>query len=113
MALINTDWTKELAQVEATINKVLDEKVEPMVDKALDRSIAEIEIALNKTSFEVQETIKQLSAEMDRQRQLVVADMKGVVTYAATALLIVIVLASTGFTLFKIYCMSREILNEQ
>lgn len=68
MALINTDWTKELAQVEATMNKVLDEKVEPMVDRALDRSVKEVDDTLNKASFEIQEAIKQLSLEIEKQK---------------------------------------------
>lgn len=72
MALINTDWTKELEQVNQSLSKLLDEKVEPMVDKALDRSVDEIEIALNKASFEVQEVIKHLATEMDNQRVLLV-----------------------------------------
>lgn len=76
MALINTDWTKELEQVNQSLSKLLDEKVEPMVDKALDRSVDEIEIALNKASFEVQEAIKLLSEEADRQRVLLVSDIK-------------------------------------
>lgn len=76
MALINTDWTKELEQVNQSLSKLLDEKVEPMVDKALDRSVDEIEIALNKASFEVQEAIKLLSSEMDRQRILVIEGCK-------------------------------------
>lgn len=70
MALINTDWTKELEQVNQSLSKLLDEKVEPMVDRALDKSVAEIEVALSKASFEVQEAIKLLSSEMDRQRTL-------------------------------------------
>lgn len=79
MALINTDWTKELEQVNQSFSKLLDEKVEPMVDKALDRSVAEIEVALNKASFEVQEAIKLLSEEADRQRVLLVSDIRKLV----------------------------------
>lgn len=35
MALINTDWTKELEQVNQSLSKLLDEKVEPMVDSGM------------------------------------------------------------------------------
>jgi hypothetical protein len=76
MALINTDWTKELEQVNQSLSKLLDEKVAPMVDKALDRSVDEIEIALNKASFEVQEAIKLLAKEMAVQRQSAVKEFK-------------------------------------
>ena len=86
MALINTDWTKELEQVNTSLSKLLHEEVEPMVDKALDRSVEEIETALNKASFEVQEAIKLLSSEMDRQRQFVMSDIKKVAFWAVGGL---------------------------
>lgn len=76
MALFNTDWTNELEQVNQSLSKLLDEKVEPMVDKALDRSVEEIEVTLNKASIELQEAIKLLSVEADRQRVLLVKDIK-------------------------------------
>lgn len=68
MALINTDWTKELGQVEATLSKLLDEKVEPMVDRTLDRSVKEVSVVMDKASFEIQDAIKQLSAEVEKQK---------------------------------------------
>ena len=92
MALINTDWTKELEQVNQSLSKLLDEKVEPMVDKALDRSVEAIEAALNKASFEVQETIKLVSSEMDRQRQLFMSDFKKVVVFLFGGLSVLMIL---------------------
>lgn len=94
MALINTDWTKELEQVNQSLSRLLDEKVEPMVDKALDKSVAEIEVALNKASFEVQEAIKLLSSEMDRQRQLFISDIKKVIGFLFGGVFILIALSS-------------------
>ena len=90
MALINTDWTKELEQVNQSFSKLLDEKVEPMVDKALDRSVAEIEVALNKASFEVQEAIKLLASEMDRQRNVLVHDFKKLVAFSLIAVALLV-----------------------
>ena len=103
MAFINTDWTKELEQVEATLSKLLDEKVEPMIDQTLERSVKEISVVMDKASFEIQDAIKLLSVEMDRQRRLAAADMKKIVIYAAAALLIVIILACLGVTFIKDY----------
>lgn len=94
MALINTDWTKELEQVNQSLSKLIDEKVEPMVDKALDRGVEEIETALNKASFEVQDAIKLLSSEMDRQRQLLMSDIKKVIIFLFGGLSILMILFS-------------------
>lgn len=34
MALINIDWAKEFEQVNQSLSKLLDEKLEPMVDRS-------------------------------------------------------------------------------
>lgn len=81
MALINTDWTKELEQVERSLQKVLQNDLEPMVNRTLDRSVNEVEVALNKASFEIQEAIKQLGIETDRQRQLLMSDIKRIIVF--------------------------------
>ena len=85
MALINTDWTKELAQVETTLVKFLDEKMEPMADRILDRGIAESSVILAKASFEVQEAIKQATQELESQRKLAIKEIKQLIFYAGVA----------------------------
>lgn len=55
MAFINTDWKKELEQVEATLSKLLNEKIEPMIDRTLDRSVKAISAVMDKASFEIQD----------------------------------------------------------
>ena len=85
MALINTDWTKELAQVETTLVKFLDEKMEPMADRILDRGIAESSVMLAKASFEVQEAIKQATQELESQRKLAIKEIKQLIFYAGVA----------------------------
>lgn len=85
MALINTDWTKELEQVNQSLAKLLDEKVEPMVDKALDRSVT-------KASSEVQEAIKLLAVEVDRQRVILVNDIKKILVLSFVGIFILIAL---------------------
>lgn len=89
MALINTDWSKELEQVNQSLSKLLDEKVEPMVEKALDRGLAQ-------ASAEIQEAIKLLSEEADRQRVLLVNDIKKLLVLSFVGVLILI-------TLFGVY----------
>ena len=85
MALINTDWSKELEQVNQSLSKLLDEKVEPMVDKALDRSLAQ-------ASAEVREAIRLLSDEADRQRVLLVNDIKRLLVLSFSGVFILITL---------------------
>ncbi|RYY73272.1 MAG: hypothetical protein EOO52_17835 [Gammaproteobacteria bacterium] len=94
MALINTDWTKELAQVESTLNKVLDEKLEPMADRILDRGMSEASTILAKASFEVQEAIKQATKEIEHQRKTAINEIKRLIYYAGAAVFIVISLTS-------------------
>ena len=94
MALINTDWTKELAQVENTLVKVLDEKLEPMADRIIDRGIAESSVILAKASFEVQESIKQATQEIENQRKVAIREIKKLIFYAAIAAFVVIAFTS-------------------
>src|SRR6187402_3377329 len=94
MALINTDWTKELAQVENTLVKVLDEKLEPMADRIIDRGIAESSVILAKASFEVQEAIKQATQEIESQRKLAIKEIKQLIFYAAITAFVVIAFTS-------------------
>lgn len=94
MALINTDWTKELAQVENTLSKFLDEKLEPMADRILDRGIAESSVILAKASFEIQDAIKQATQEIESQRKLAIKEIRHLIYCAGVAIFVVIVLTS-------------------
>lgn len=76
MALIKTDWTKELEQLEETCAKLLDEKVDPMVERNLERGVREVSQVMDKASFEIQDAIKQLGEEVDRQRQQAVREAR-------------------------------------
>lgn len=102
MAFINTDWTKELEQVEATLSKLLDEKVEPMIDQTLDRSVKEISVVMDKASFEIQDAIKLLSVEIDRQRRLVVNDCKRLIILSFGGMAILVVLFFVVANLFGV-----------
>ena len=94
MALINTDWIKELAQVENTLVKFLDEKLEPMADRILDRGIAESSVILAKASFEVQEAIKQATQEIENQRKVAIKEIKKLIFYAGVTAFTIIVVTS-------------------
>ncbi|RYY04203.1 MAG: hypothetical protein EOO53_04770 [Gammaproteobacteria bacterium] len=94
MALINTDWTKELQQVEATLATFLDEKLEPMVDRVLDRGIAESSTIMAKASFEIQDAIKKATQEIESQRNLAIKEIKQLMLYAGVSVFVLIVLTS-------------------
>ena len=94
MALINTDWTKELEQVENTLTRLLDEKLEPMADRILDRGIAESSVILAKASFEIQDAIKQATTEIENQRKLAIKEIKHLIYYAGIAVFVVIAFTS-------------------
>ena len=94
MALINTDWTKELEQVEHKLAKFLDEKLEPMADRILDRGIAESSVILAKASFEIQEAIKQATQEIESQRKSAIKEIKHLIYFAGLSAFIVMALTS-------------------
>lgn len=75
MALINTDWTNELAQVNESLKTLLEEEVKPLIEQSLNTGITAADSALNKASFEIQAAIAQLSDEADKQRKLFVRDI--------------------------------------
>jgi vacuolar-type H+-ATPase subunit H len=94
MALINTDWTKELEQVENTLSKFLDERIEPMAERILDRGIAESSVILSKASFEIQDAIKHATQEIESQRKLAIKEIKHLIYYAGISVFVVIVSTS-------------------
>jgi hypothetical protein len=97
MALFKTDWSHELDQVNASFSMLLDEKVEPMIEKTLDRGVEEIEKALDKASAEMHIAIQQMSVEVDKQRRLLVRDI-GVIIGAS-----LIAITLVGFALVSYY----------
>jgi hypothetical protein len=97
MGFINTDWKNELEQLEATLSKFLDEKVEPMVDRKLDRSVKEVSVVMDKASFEIQDAIKQLSAEVEKQKNDFLKKLTCLVFVFSCFILVAIGIASLIF----------------
>lgn len=94
MAWLDTDWTKELEQVNAAMSTLLDEKVEPMVDRALNRSVEEISVVVAKASFELRDAVEQLSLEINQQRELAAKDGRRLINYAALMAVVVFILCA-------------------
>ena len=95
MAWLTTNWESELEQVEAKINEVLDQKVEPLTERVLAKASAEMTAVISTASFELHETANHFFAGLSLQRQEMVKDMKAVVRYTALVAFIVVV-ASAG-----------------
>lgn len=91
MAWLETDWSKELEQVNESMGKLMDEKVEPMIDRALDRGVQEMSLALDKAAFEVKDAVAQLSYELTLQRQQAAKDARQLIHYAALVAVVVFV----------------------
>lgn len=91
MTLFKTDWTHELDQAKLALSEVIDEKVEPLIDRSLDRSVKELSVAMDKASFEIQDAIEQFSAEVERQKN----DFLKKLTYLV---FVVFVLVAIGFS---------------
>jgi hypothetical protein len=93
MAWINTDWGKELAQVEDKVNVILDEKVEPLLERMVNKASDEITTVVAKAEFELQDSTNKFFIELTEQRKQLIADMKSVIRYAAAAALLVVVVS--------------------
>ncbi|MDZ7925184.1 MAG: hypothetical protein U5M23_14280 [Marinagarivorans sp.] len=86
MALINTDWTQELDQVNQSLNKLLHTNVEPMIERTMDRGVLEIEKALDKISVEMQGAINELAQQIEQQRVAFIKDIWKIVLVSFTLL---------------------------
>jgi|SRR5690554_386903 GTP:adenosylcobinamide-phosphate guanylyltransferase len=93
MALITTDWKKELEQVESKARSLLDNEVEPLLDRVVEKASAEVSVAVSKATFELEDTANKFLAELRVQREEMVKQMKSVIRYAALMALGVIVVS--------------------
>ncbi len=91
MAWLHTDWGKELDQVQDRINLILDEKVEPLLDRTVEKATAEMTTVVAKAEFELRDNTNHLLAELTAQRHQMVADVKKLIRYAAVAAFLVVV----------------------
>jgi vacuolar-type H+-ATPase subunit E/Vma4 len=91
MAWLNTDWSKELNQVEDKISTILDEKVEPLLERMVAKASTEITVIVAKADYELRDNTDRFLKEIEVQRRRMVAEMKSVVRYAAIAAFIVVV----------------------
>lgn len=75
MALIDTDWTKELDQIRALVKKIIDDDLSPLIDKKMVLINKHADELMRKSAFEAENLAKEMFKEIESQRQKLVADI--------------------------------------
>ncbi|MDQ7989967.1 MAG: hypothetical protein REI09_10090 [Candidatus Dactylopiibacterium sp.] len=83
MALINTDWTKELRQVKAASSEIVEQQISPMLREAIAQAGDQLSRVVDEAGSRVQENIETLSREIHAQRSLTREDLRELIDYAS------------------------------
>lgn len=75
MALFNTDWTKELEQVNQVAKKIIDDEVSPLIDQKIDLINKHADELMRKSAYQADSLAKDMLKEIELQRQKLVADV--------------------------------------
>lgn len=86
MALINTDWQKELSQVKNAAREIVEEQFTPMVQQAIEQAGTQLSNVVVQAGEQVQENIKVLSDELHNQRRLTREELITLIDYASDRL---------------------------
>lgn len=74
MALFETDWTKELEQVNQVAKKIIDDDVSPMIDQKLVLITKHADELMRKSAFQAEFLAKEMFKEIEAQRKKLLAD---------------------------------------
>jgi len=86
MALISTDWTKELEQVKSATRDIVKDQINPMIQGAIKQAGTELNSVVRKAGDQIEASIKILSQEVHSQRQLTRDDLIYLIDYTAEKL---------------------------
>ncbi len=86
MALISTDWTKELEQVKSATRDIVKDQINPMIQGAIKQAGTELNSVVTKAGDQIEASIKILSQEVHSQRQLTRDDLIYLIDYTAEKL---------------------------
>lgn len=86
MALIKTDWTPELDQIEARTGRILKSQVTPMVEGAIRQAGEELHRVVEQAGTRIEANIRVLSEEIHSHRTLTREDIAWVIDHAAERL---------------------------
>lgn len=75
MALFNTDWTKELDQVNQVAKKIIDDDISPLIDQKIGLINTHADELMRKSAYHVETLADKLLEEIALQRQQLVADV--------------------------------------
>ncbi|MDX5406285.1 MAG: hypothetical protein LPK11_04460 [Chromatiaceae bacterium] len=75
MALFNTDWTKELDQVNQVAKKIIDDDISPLIDQKIGFINQHADELMRKSAYQAETLADKLLQEIAIQRQQLVADV--------------------------------------
>lgn len=75
MALFNTDWTKELDQVNQVAKKIIDDDISPLIDQKIGLINKHADELMRKSAYQAETLADKLLKEIAIQRQQLVADV--------------------------------------
>jgi hypothetical protein len=75
MALFNTDWTKELDQVNQVAKKIIDDDISPLIDQKIVLINKHADELMRKSAYQAETLADKLLKEIAIQRQQLVADV--------------------------------------
>lgn len=75
MALFNTDWTKELDQVNQVAKKIIDDDISPLIDQKIEFINQHADELMRKSAYQAEMLGDKLLKEIAIQRQQLVADV--------------------------------------
>lgn len=83
VGFFDVDLKPELAQLEAAVNGIVDDKLTPLVDGAIRQAGAELGAVVNQASTQLQQNIQVLSREIHSQRRMTGDEITRLIDYAA------------------------------
>ncbi|SNY58532.1 hypothetical protein SAMN06297280_3429 [Arsukibacterium tuosuense] len=75
MALFNTDWTKELEQVNQVAKKIIDDDISPLIDHKIGLINKHADELMRKSAYQADSLAKDMLKEIELQRQKLVRDI--------------------------------------
>lgn len=75
MALFETDWTKELEQVNLVAKKIIDDDISPLIDQKIGLINTHADELMRKSAYQAETLGDKLLKEIAIQRQQLVADV--------------------------------------
>lgn len=86
MALINTDWTRELSQVKTAVGEIVEQQVAPLIRDSIGKAGRELSDVVRQAGDQVEANIRLVSEEIHMQRRMTRDELVSLIDYAADKL---------------------------